>query len=131
MEIADAGGRDAAYPFASSGQAGINASIQAIESLPSNGTDSSNSIPAVNQKKTINHSDKGSLDNISQKLTEDLEGRLTQKYKVELFPCWANGKRPGPEVKPLISTWTTPITHGALQGQRPLLTQGLGNTAAL
>ena len=49
-EVADAVGQDAAYPFASSGQADTNASPQAIESLPSNGTDISNSIPAVNKK---------------------------------------------------------------------------------
>ena len=49
-EVADAVGQDAAYPFASSGQAGTNASIQAVESVPSNGTDNSNSIPTVNQK---------------------------------------------------------------------------------
>ena len=96
--VADAGGRDAAYPFASSGQAGTNASIQAIESLPSNGTDSSNSIPAVNQKNTINHSDKGSLDNISQKLTEDLEGATNpeiQSRAVSMLRKWEGPKTGG------------------------------------
>ena len=52
-EIADTGGQDAAYPFASSRQADTNASIQAIESLPSNGPDKSNPIPAANQNNCL------------------------------------------------------------------------------
>ena len=80
-EVADAVGQDAAYPFASSGQAGTNASIQAVESVPSNGTDNSNSIPTVNQKNIINQYDKGSLDNILQDLTEELKGTISPEIQ--------------------------------------------------
>ena len=90
-EVADAVGQDAAYPFASSGQAGTNASIQAIEPLPSKGTDNSNSIPAVNQNNAINQYDKRSLGNVSQNLTEDLEGTINpeiQSRAVSMLRKW-------------------------------------------
>jgi hypothetical protein len=90
-EVADAVGQDAAYPFASSGQAGTNASIQVIESLPSNGLAISNSISAVNQKNTINHNDKRFSDNVSQKLTEGLEGTISpeiQSRVVSMLRKW-------------------------------------------
>ena len=90
-EVADADGQGAAYPFASSGQAVTNASIQAIESLSSNGTDSSNSILTVNQNNTINQNDKGSLDNVSQNLTKELEGTTNpeiQSRAVSMLRKW-------------------------------------------
>jgi hypothetical protein len=90
-EVADAVGQDAAYPFASSGQAGTNASIQVIESLSSNGTDNSNSIPTVNQKNIINQYDKVSLANISQNLTEELKGTISpeiQSRAVSMLRKW-------------------------------------------
>ena len=97
-EIADTGGQDVAYPFASSRQADTNASIQAIESLSSNGTDSSNLILTASQNNHINQYDKRFLNDGSQKLTEGSEGAISaeiQSRAVSMLRKWEGPKTGG------------------------------------
>ena len=98
LDAADAVGQDNAYPFASGGQADTNASIQAIESLPSNGPDKSNPIPAANQNNYINQYDKEFLDNISQKLADGLEGTFsteTHSRTISMLRKWGAARTGG------------------------------------